>query len=86
MAIERVDILPELEGFWMMPRGSETEVLVAAWMLQTTVAKLMASESGPHRRGKMRELYVNTGRAMRWADSLQSYLLEITRRKTWCAT
>ena len=77
-------ILEALDTQWVLRRGVESEALVAVAMLSTITQRLQEESEAAPWKGKQRYLYVNSGRALKYADAAQSLLLQILQKEKEC--
>jgi len=72
--------LSYLEGQWYMRRAVESEAALAVMAIGALANHLAMQHWGAQWKGKNRYMYIETGRALRLADAVQSYLMQISQK------
>lgn len=80
-------LIDELDAMWVMRRGTEAEVLVAANLVAEMGKRVVDLVAKPGERcGDYRSIYVNAGRAILLADGIQAHVLELLSYKGGCGS
>ena len=80
-----VPIFGHLNQEWAARRGREADMyLVVAALFEVSQGIALWMSSGGNYRGKCRQAYVNCGRTLRIADSIQHHLLQSKETKEGC--